>query len=97
MVWLPVFGIFNVRTAVDARDCTQGAARGPDAVRESALEANSKHWFTTSFLQPEGKVPESDARSVHWMLTLGEKSLAAPGTRTRVSIVPGFSVGRSSD
>ena len=23
-----------------------------DTVRQSALEANSKHWFTTSFLQP---------------------------------------------
>ena len=33
--------------------------------------------------------------SLYWKLTLGEKSLAAPGTRTRVSIAPGFSVGRS--
>ena len=24
MVWLPVFGIFNVPSAVDTRDCTQG-------------------------------------------------------------------------
>ena len=29
-------------------------------------------------------------KSVYWTLTLGEKSLAAPGTRTRVSIAPGF-------
>ena len=29
--------------------------------------------------------------------TLIEKSLAAPGTRTRVSIAPGFSVGRSTN
>ena len=28
---------------------------------------------------------------------MGEKSLAAPGTRTRVNTVPGFSVGRSND
>ena len=30
-------------------------------------------------------------------LTLGEKSLAAPGTRTRVSIAAGFSVGRCTN
>ena len=29
--------------------------------------------------------------SLHWKLILGEKSLAAPGTRTRVSTAPGFS------
>ena len=30
MVWLPVFGIFNVRTDVDVCDCTRGgAARTP--------------------------------------------------------------------
>ena len=29
-------------------------------------------------------------------LTLGEKSLAAPGTRTSISIMPGFSVGWST-
>ena len=33
---------------------------------------------------------------VHWKLTLGEKSLAAPGTSTRVSIEPGISAGRSA-
>jgi len=32
------------------------------------------------------------SESLHWKLTLGEKSLAAPGTRTRVSIVPGLLV-----
>ena len=57
MVWLPVFGICNVRSDVDARDCTRG-------------------------LCGHGKNP-------HWKLTLGEKSLAASGTRTCVSIVPG--------
>ena len=29
MVWLPVFGIFNVHTDVDACDYTQGAVRTP--------------------------------------------------------------------
>ena len=29
MVWLPVFGIFNVRTDVDACDCTRGAVQTP--------------------------------------------------------------------
>ena len=29
MVWLPLFGNFNVRTDVDACDCTQGAVRTP--------------------------------------------------------------------
>ena len=33
---------------------------------------------------------------VHWKLTLGEKSIAAPGTRTHVGIVPGSSVKRST-
>ena len=32
-------------------------------------------------------------KSLHWKLTLGEKALAKPGTRTRVSTAPGFSVG----
>ena len=32
--------------------------------------------------------------SLHCKLTLGEKSLAAPGIGTRISIAPGFSVGR---
>ena len=36
-------------------------------------------------------------KSLHWKLTLGEKSLAAPGTRTRVSIAPGFSVARPTE
>ena len=49
MVWLPVFGIFNEHTDVDACGCT-----------------------------------------LHWKLTLGEISPAAPGTRTRVIIAPGF-------
>ena len=30
-------------------------------------------------------------KSLYWKLTLGEKSLAAPGTPTRISIVLGFS------
>ena len=36
-------------------------------------------------------------KSLHWKLTLGEKSLAAAGTRTRISVAPGFSVGRSAN
>ena len=59
MVWLPVFGIFNVRVDVDSCNCTA----------QRLLE------------------------SLHWKLTLGEKSLAALGSRTRVSTAPGFSVG----
>ena len=35
--------------------------------------------------------------SKHWKLTLGEKSLAAPGTRTCMSIAGGFSVGRCTN
>ena len=38
-VWLPVFGVFNVRTDVDACDGTQGGCT--DTVRESAPEADS--------------------------------------------------------
>ena len=77
-VCLPVFGIFNVRTAVDTSDCTMGWGRGwgwrwggggTDTVRESAL-----------------KVDSGEER----------KSLAAPGTRTPVSIALGCSVGRST-
>ena len=34
-------------------------------------------------------------KSLHWKLTLGEKSLTASGTRTRVSIMAGFLVGFS--
>ena len=36
MVWLPVMGIFNVRTGVDARCLHTGAVRTP---KESALVA----------------------------------------------------------
>ena len=36
-------------------------------------------------------------RRVHWKLTLGQKTFAVPGTRTRVSIAPGFSVERSTN
>ena len=39
MLWLPVFGICNVRTDADACDCTRGGCT--DTVRESALEADS--------------------------------------------------------
>ena len=35
-------------------------------------------------------------RTPYWKLTLGEKSLAALGIRTRVGIAPGFSFGRST-
>ena len=42
---------FNVRTNLDACDCTRPGLYG-HLKRESALKANSKHWFTTSFLQP---------------------------------------------
>ena len=36
-----------------------------------------------------------NSESLHWKLTLGEKSLVAPGNRTRVRIfASGFSVGR---
>ena len=35
-------------------------------------------------------------QSLHWKLTLGEKSLAAPGTRTRISIAPGVSARHST-
>ena len=69
-----------------------------NTVRVTALEANSKHRFRTSFLQFWRKVPESDAQSVHRKLNMGEKSAFAPvGTRTRESVAPGFSVGRSTN
>ena len=38
MLWLPVLGIFNVRTDVDAYGCHGGCT---DTVRESALKADS--------------------------------------------------------
>ena len=56
---LPVFGIFNVCTGVDACDCTWRLYR--------------------------------HHKSLLWNLTLGEKSLAASGTRTCISIAPVFS------
>ena len=37
-VWLPMLGVLNVHTDVDARDCSQGCA---DTVRESALKLGS--------------------------------------------------------
>ena len=40
MVWLPELGIFNVRTDVDACDCTQGCS---NAVRESIC-TGSRLW-----------------------------------------------------
>ena len=36
-------------------------------------------------------------QSLRWKLTLGEKSVAAPETRTRISIAPGFSVACSTN
>jgi len=36
MVWLPVFGAFNVHTNVDAYDCTEGCI---NTMRESALKS----------------------------------------------------------
>ena len=63
MLWLPVFGIFNVRTDADASDCTRG------------LYGHRKR--------------------VDWGKK--KKSLATPGTRARVIIASGFSVGRSSN
>ena len=36
-------------------------------------------------------------KSLHWRLTLGEKSPTTLGTQTHVSIVPGFSVRRSTN
>ena len=65
MVWLPVFGICNVRIYVGACDFSRGLYR--------------------------------HCKSLHWKLTLGEKSLAALGTRSDISIVPGFSVGCSTN
>ena len=44
MVWLPVFGIFNVRTDVNACTHTGGGGGGgglADAARESALKVDS--------------------------------------------------------
>ena len=38
MVWLPVFGIFNMRTALDACDGTLVGCT--DALKESALEGD---------------------------------------------------------
>ena len=59
---------FNVRTDVYACDCTRG------------LYGHRKRVCTGSKLQALvydillwRKVPESDARSVHWQVTLGEK------------------------
>ena len=62
VVWLPVFGIFDVCTEVLMHAIAHGGT-----VRESALKV--------------------DARK-------GKNSHVVPKTRTRVSIAPGFSVGR---
>ena len=59
MVWLPVFGTFNVGTDVNACDCT---------------------WELCGH-----------CKSLHWKSTPGERSLAAPGTHTCISIAPAFS------
>ena len=37
MAWLPLFGIFNEHTDVDACDCTRGAVQ---TLQESALEVD---------------------------------------------------------
>ena len=71
----------------EGADRVAGQLRGDKEYPFSGVTKSGRVWR---------KVPESDARSVHWKLTLEEKSLAAPGTRTRVSIAPGFSVGRST-
>ena len=57
-------GFFNVRSDVDAHDCTRG--------------------------------PYGPGKNLHWQLALGEKSLAASGTQTRLSIVPGEGEGVGS-
>ena len=92
MVWLPLSRMCNGRTDVDACDYTRG------------LHGHRKIVCTGSKLQalvydilPWRKVPENGARSVHRKLTLGEKSFATLGTRTRVSTAPSFSVGRSTN
>ena len=65
MVWLPLFGIYNMHINDVCVWLHTRAVRTPS---ESALKADS-----------------------------GRKTLAAPGTRTRVSVAPGFSVGRSTN
>ena len=88
MVRLPVFGIFNERKDVDVyMPLHAGDVRTP--VRESALDLSSLSlslFFFFFFFFP-----------LRYKLTLREKSLAAPWTRTRVSIAPGFSFGRSTN
>ena len=72
-----------MHTDADAYDCTG-----------SKLQA-----LVYDILLSRRKVPESDTWSVHWKLTLGEKSLAGvtPRTRTRVGIASLFAIGRSTN
>ena len=56
MVWLPVFGILNVHTDVEACSCTQWLYKHRKTVRESALEVEvdtgRKIAFRTGDLNP---------------------------------------------
>ena len=126
MVWLPVLGICNVRTDVDACDCSRGlydcsrglydctrglydCSRGLydctwglydctrglyDCTRGLYDCTRGLHDCTRGLHDCTRGLYGHPKESLHWNLTQGEKSLAAPGTRTRVSIAPGFSVGR---
>ena len=78
----------DVRTAVDACDCTRGLY-GHRTERLHTGAVRTPHWETA-----HGGRTDTALRESALEVDSGEKSLAAPGTRTRVSLTPGFSVGR---
>ena len=61
---------------------------------DTHMQANSKHWFTTSFLQLWRKVPESGARSVTCRLTHTQWTRARAHLRSLQPIVTGCNGGR---
>ena len=62
------------------RDRYPNLSEGADRV-DGQLRGDKECPFSgvTEYGRVWGKVPESDARSVHWKLTVGEKSIAAHG------------------
>ena len=78
MVWLPVFGIFNVHTDVDVCDCTRALYGHRKSLRWKLTLG--KNLLLHQELKPPSVLHlafQSDAQ--FWKFTLGEKSLAAPG------------------
>ena len=86
---------FNVRTNVAACDCTRGYTEGGH--RRGHRCGTQKGVQKGVYRRGTDTVRRTPKESMHWELTLGEKSHVAPGTRTRVSIAPGLAVVRSAN